>query len=153
MGQSAKWFFKNKEWYLIGQHGHEIIRTNGAGFRIVGGSGTLQNVGVGTLATLQSLKLGGGSTLGAAYKLTGTCAGIAAIGSGAIAVGTITGMTGVAVGDAVMGAPKADVSAGHVGIGGFFVPTTNVVNVWLQNSKPDSAGSFPATGFDIFAVR
>ena len=48
---------------------------------------------------------------------------------------------------------KANRSAGHVGVAGFYVPTNNVLNVFLQNSKPDSAGSFPATGWDIVALR
>ena len=108
---------------------------------------------IGTLATIQNIIVGSGSRQTFILGFTGTNAAITSIGTGAIAQGTITNATGIAVGDKVFGVPKADRSAGHVGFAGFHVPTTNTLNVWVQNSKPDSAGSFPATGWDIITFR
>ena len=100
------------------------------------------------------LKVGdSGSQVSQVLGFTGTNAAITAVGSGAIAVGTITNAMGIAAGDKIFGAMKADRSAGHVGVAGFYVPINNVLNVFLQNSKPDSAGSFPATGWDTVALR
>ena len=92
------------------------------------------------------------------FGFIGSNAAITAVGTLAIAVGTISiagtvNASGVAMGDKIFGVPKADRSGGHVGVVGFYVPTTNTLNVWLQNSKADSAGSFPATGWDVIAFR
>ena len=107
----------------------------------------------GTLATIEAATIGSGTQLDFILGFTGSSALLTAIGTGAIAVGTITNATGLAVGDKVFGTPKTNFAGGHVGPAGFFVPTANVLNVFLQNSKPDSAGSFPAVGWDIVAVR
>jgi len=86
------------------------------------------------------------------FNFVGTSAGITAVGSAAVAVGTVTNATGLAVGDIVFGNPKVAL-AGHVGAVGFHVPTNDTLNVYIANIKPDSAGSIPAEGWDIFAIR
>lgn len=131
-------------------------------------TGTATNVNVGTLATIRSFSTTGvgsigdaqiaGLTVGASgtkllnlLKFTGTIAGIAAIGSGAVAVGTVTGMT-VTTGDSIFVTPKVTLT-GHVGIVGALCPSTNTVNVFIANHKPDSAGSLPDTGVDVWVFR
>ena len=85
-------------------------------------------------------------------KFVGTVGGIAAVGTLAMAIGTITGATGLLPGDVIFGVPKAALG-GNVGLGGFHVPTNNTLNVYIQNVSGLSAGSLPATGFDIAALR
>ena len=116
---------------------------------------------VGTQATIrnldinQILKVGDdGTDIAKILLLIGTLPAIAAVGSGATAVATITGVAsaGIAVGDRVTGQPLA-AFAGHLGLGGFFVPTTNVVNAYIQNTKPDSAGSLIPKGIALTVIR
>ena len=111
------------------------------------------NAAVGSTATIRTgaiarLAVGGGETLTKVHKFVGTSLALAAVGTGIIAVGTILGAV-CAVGDSVFGVPKTDRSAGGIGIAGFRVPTTNVINILVQNSIQDSAGSYPGAGFDM----
>lgn len=105
----------------------------------------------GTLATIQATKIGGGAQINKVHKFVGTNLALTAVGTGAVAIATMLGAV-CAVGDSVFASPKADVSARHVGLAGLRVPTTNVINMLLQNSKPDSAGSYPGTGWDVTVV-
>jgi len=114
--------------------------------------GSVQNLNVGTLATLQAANIGAGDTLSKIGFLSGTLGGIAAVGTSAIAVGTVTGMTGLAVGDKVFGLPKSAL-AGNIGIAGFHVPTTNVLNAYVINPDPVTAGSLPSVGLDVLYIR
>ncbi len=111
------------------------------------------NVAVGTALTAAGLTMGGGTKLTYMLSFTGTSAAITSVGSGAIAVGTITNATGIAVGDKVFGNARGSTSDSHVAFAGFRIPTANVLNVLLSNSKPDSAGSYVAVGWDIVAIR
>ena len=97
-------------------------------------------------------RIGAGGTISLIQKFSGTLTGITAVGSGATAVGTVTGMTGIAFGDSVFGNPKAALG-GNIGIAGWHVPTTNTVNAYITNTKPDSAGSLAAVGVDILVLR
>jgi len=148
------WFWNpnSKRWELRG-------KTKGEPGAFVDEIGLGSNKGIRTSATASlaaidspSVVVGDGGALTLINKLTGTLGAIAAVGSGATAVGTITGMTGVAIGDVIFGTPKAAL-AGNIGLGGFYVPTTNVVNAYVQNTKPDSAGSLISVGIDILQIR
>ena len=123
----------------------------------VGTLATLQAtviVGIGSIADsrIQRTLIGGGATLSLVTKLTGTLA-LAAIGTGAMAVATVTGMgsAGVAVGDLIFGNPKAALS--RIGLVGWFVPTTNVVNAYIMNPSDQGGGSLPAVGVDLTQIR
>lgn len=111
---------------------------------------------VASITTLHNTRarIGDGGTISLIKKFTGTLPAITGIGSGATAVNTLSNVAsaGIAVGDLVFGNVKAALG-GHTGLGGFFVPTTNVVNAYIQNTKPDSAGSFVAVGADILVLR
>ena len=98
------------------------------------------------------VKYGGGTAFTKEAKLTGTIGAMTSVGTAATAVGTVTGMTGLAIGDVVTIMPKAAIG-GLLGIGGAYVPTTNTLNVWITNPSPDSAGSLIATGFDVIYKR
>ena len=100
------------------------------------------------------LRVGGGGTLGLITRLSGTIPGISAIGSGAVAVATITGQAsaGIAVGDLIFGMPRAAIG-GNTGIVAYIVPTTNLVNAHIANTKPDSAGSFVSVGVNLLQIR
>ena len=157
MGKSQFWFNSREDrWEIRGNDGKQIAYFPPDGLVVPEGkTGTISALDVGSLADLQGVKIGGEDTITWFNKHIGTLTGIAAIGSGGVALGTITGVASLAVaaGDVVFGCPKADRSAGHVNLQGFYVPTTNVINAYLQNSKSDSAGSYPSTGIDLFIVR
>ena len=125
----ANIFFKDGKWHILGQMGAEIARFGNDG-----------------------LKLGGGEAILKMGRLSGTLAGIAAIGSAAVAVGTVTGMTGLVTGDRVF-VTKKTAFAGNVGFVGAIVPSTNTLNIWVANTKPDSAGSIPSCGVDVVYLR
>ena len=144
--RNLHWSQVNSRWEADGRDG------NTKGYIGEGGIGG-NNVTVATLADITgALKIGAGAETSFIEKYTGTLAG-GSIGTASILRQTITGSHACAIGDLVFGNLKTDRSAGHVGIGGFMVPTTNTVDVWLQNSKPDSAGSLPATGVDVYILR
>ena len=139
----ANWFFNSRDnkWELRGRFGTEIFHASDQEAKF---PNSLEVVG--------TLTIGGGQALTRFGMLSGTIGGIAAIGSAAVAVGTITGMTGLAVGDKCMIIPKAAL-AGNVGIVGAYVPTTNTLNAYIANTKPDSAGSLPHSGVDVLYFR
>ena len=104
------------------------------------------------VSRLAKLRIAEGGTIGAFTKLTGTLTGIAPIGTGAVAVGTVTGVTGIAVGDLIHVMPKAAL-AGNIGFVGAYIPTTNTVNIYVANTKSDSAGSLVDVGVDLLHMR
>lgn len=108
---------------------------------------------VGTLATLQAARVGSGPQINFMLGFIGSSASITSVAVGEITIGTITNATGLAVGDKVFGNPKAaTLQTGRLGIAAFYVPTTNVLNVHIANLGT-VAGSLPAVGWDMFAVR
>ncbi len=136
---------------------------------VVGAQGSIQNLNVPTLATLRAinvagvgsiasadiptLKVGaGGGALTLRMKVTGTIS-LAAVGTCGVGVATMTGIgsSGIAVGDLVTVTPKAAISG--VGFVGAYIPTTNVVNVYVVNPDILSAGSLPAVGIDAHISR
>jgi|SRR3990167_224065 len=152
MGKANLWFnSRDNRWEVRDKYGDAIAYFYSGGIVAPGKTGTLADLNIGTLATLRTAAIGGGTTITKIVKFSGTLTGITSVGTTAVAVGTVTGAT-VAVGDTVFGVPKADRSAGHVILGEFYVPTTNVVNVMLMNPRVDSAGSYPSTGVDMVAI-
>ena len=88
------------------------------------------------------------------YGFVGSNAGLTDIAAygGAIAIGTITGATGLNVGDKVFGVRKnTNLQAGLL-TSQFYIPTTNVLNVHVGNLGT-GAGSLPAGGWDVVALR
>lgn len=85
-------------------------------------------------------------------SFVGSSAALSAVGTATTAIATITAATGVAVGDKVFGNPRVALG-GDLGLGGFHVPTTNVINALITNPSPDGGGSLPARGWDITVVR
>ena len=108
---------------------------------------------VGTQATIQRAVIGAGSNLDYLLGFTGTSAAITSVTAAGVTVGTITNATGLAVADKVFGVPKSTgLSSANIGIGAFYVPTTNTLNVHFVNPAA-GAGSLAAVGWDIIAVR
>jgi hypothetical protein len=121
---------------------------------VIANTGSIANLTT-TNGLLNNTKLGAtGGTISVLLGLTGTLPGITGIGSGGVAVATMTGVAsaGVAAGDIIFGVPKAALG-GHTGIVGWHVPTTNVINAYIANTKPDSEGSFVPVGVDVAALR
>ena len=144
-----------------------IVTIDGNGLSVARGSLSYNQLTVGSLLSGNTLNIGGigsiadarvqrlilgGGTISLLKKFTGTIA-LTAVGTGSVAVATISGQgsAGIAVGDLVFGNPKAALSG--VGIAGFYVPTTNVVNVYISNPNSQGGGSLPATGIDIYVQR
>jgi hypothetical protein len=112
--------------------------------------------GVGSIAQadIPNLKIGaGGGQITLVAKVTGTIA-LAAVGTATTGVATMTGVgsAGVAVGDIIRIMPKA-AQAGGVAISGPYIPTTNVINVYVTNPQPNTAGSLVAVGVDALILR
>ena len=149
----ANIYFKNGKWNIDGQFGTRVAEFLQDGLRLPG-TGTLSNANIGTLATLEKARIGGLHYLTGVLKATGTTPGVSSIGSAAVTTVTLTNVAslGLAVGDLILANPKQAL-AGHIAYGGAHVPTTNVVNIYLANTKPDSAGSAPAIGWDIMMLR
>ena len=148
MGKAKNWFWSSirNAWLLTGKGGTEIAELGDAGLRLAS-TGTLPAINVGS-----TLTLGGGTGLNKIGVVTGTILPLTSIGSGATAISTISGMSGITTGDKVFISPIAAIG-GHTNLGVAFVPSTNTVNVWISNTKPDSAGSFVAVGADVLYVN
>ena len=133
----ANWFYdsKDRRWKLRGAAGETIAEFDDTSSKFPKG-----------------IVVAEGTEFTKLVKITGTLTGIAAIGSAAVAIGTVTGVTDVAVGDLIHVMPKAAL-AGHIGFVGAYVPTTNTVNIYVGNTKPDSAGSLPSVGVDLLQIR
>jgi len=141
--------------YYDAQRGAYVISAKHGGNEVVVFNNGKVDVGKGEVA-LTSIKVGANalvSNISNVMGWVGSCAAITAVPTAAVAIGTITGATGLAVGDVIFATPKTNQSASHVSVAGFFVPTANTLNVLLQNIKPDSQGSYLAAGFDIIALR
>lgn len=109
--------------------------------------------GEGGLYSKAGVKAGSsGTTMGQIRKLTGTLPATN-VGSAAGAVVTITGMTGLAIGDMVFITPKVAFTDANLGIGAVRIPTTNTLNVTLINHRAATAGSTAAIGVDVLAFR
>ena len=150
----AKWYYsaRDKKWILTNRGGNQIFAVVEDGVAI---ANTLAVAGVGSFADarLQRIKLGLGATLSLFNKITGTIAAIAAIGSGAVAIGTLTLVGGsINVGDVIFGNTDQAL-AGHIGIAGYWIPSINTINFAIANHKPDSAGSFPGCGWTGLQVK
>lgn len=156
MAKPRNWFWNPtaQRWENAGRSGNVTTYINDSGIGVNGVATVSKTLNVASLSTLQAVKVGDGQQVDYIRKATGTIAEISAIGTGAIAIGTITGIAslGVAVGDVVFGNLKADRSGGHVGLAGIYVADVNLIKVFLQNSMPNSAGSFPHTGIDIAVI-
>ena len=142
-----------KRWELSGKaKGIVTAFADGAGLGSDKGIRTSQTGSL-SKADAATLVVGGGD-ITKMKKYTGTLPGIAAIGTGACTWGTLTnvGSGAIAVGDMVLAIPKASLD-GNIFFGATRVPTTNVVNILVGNTKPDSAGSLAHTGVDIFVIR
>ena len=108
---------------------------------------------IGTQADIQRLLVGSGSNINFMLGFTGTSALLTAIGVEDITVGTITNATGIAAGDKIFGVPKElTMNTSKAAIAAFYVPTNNVLNVHIANIGT-MAGSLPALGWDIMAMR
>ncbi len=128
-------------------------------------TGTMTNVNVGTALVAQTVRVAGvgsladarvqriivgvGATLSIITKISGTLPTIAAVGSGATAIATVGGVasSGILVGDFLVLKLYGD-PGNNMGVGGYYIPTTNVVNVLIQNTQ-DAAGSLAGLGVDI----
>ena len=142
-GASWKYNSKDREWQLTGKDG--VVRAKwGEDANIISKPTTYEG----------TVKLGSsGTPLTQILKFVGTSALLSSVVLGGNTTGTITGAAGVAVGDTVVGLPKGTtVDVGKLAISHFSVPTTNVVNVRVVNIGT-VAGSLPATGWDIVAIR
>ena len=157
------WFWNSvaSRWELRGiAKGEPIAYANDLGLGVpqnlqVGQVATIgRTLNVGTLAVIQQIRVGVGATLAWIEKVIGTTPAVSAIGSGAVTTVTLTNFAslGIAVGDKVFCNPKQAL-AGHIAFGGAHIPTTNVINIYLGNTKPDSAGSAPAIGWDALLIR
>ena len=155
MGKANFWYnSRDRRWELRRRDGTCIAFWSDDGYsrdeqgRVVAGVATLQTGQVGTL------RIAAGDNVSRLFSAIGTSPAVAAIGSASTVVATLTGMgsIGAAVGDKVFGNPKQAL-AGHIAFGGLHIPTTNVLNVYLANTKPDSAGSAPAIGWDVVIYR
>lgn len=82
------------------------------------------------------------------FSFVGSSAAIANTGS-LMLVGTITGGTGLKIGDKVFASPKVELSAAI--LGGFHIPTTNTLNFYV--ASPDGVGSMRAMSWDVFAIK
>ena len=92
------------------------------------------------------------------YKFVATLSAAVAVPSGAVGVGTLQSLTGsgvgcaeLAVSDFVFGVPKVALSS--VNLGGFHIPTTNTLNIYLTGAGVNGVGSLAIMGFDCFAIR
>ena len=81
-------------------------------------------------------------------SFVGSSAAIANTGS-LMLTGTITGGTGLSVGDKVFASPKVALASAVVV--GFHIPTTNTLNFYALS--PNAVGSFAARGWDVFAIK
>ena len=121
-------------------------------------TGTITNANVGTLATIQKASVAqlvvGGQTVTSILEASGTFPGLTAVGTEGVGVATMTGVAslGVLAGDVVFGVPKGALAA-NIGFSHFYVPTTNVINIYVVNNSQASAGSQPAVGVDVVAMR
>lgn len=159
------WFFNttSRRWELRGTKigdplmavGDDGLTIN-APYTITSANITTGSIASATIAqgNIAQFQVGGGGTLSYIKKFVGTLTGIAAVGTAAVAVGTMTGIgsAGIAVGDLVLVVPKVAL-AGHIGFVGAYVPSINTINVLVANTKPDSAGSFVAVGVDALIIR
>ena len=111
--------------------------------------------GVASLASarITSAAVGAGKAISFITKLSGTLPAIA-VGTGLGKIGTVTNMGSgaIAVGDIIHVVQKGAL-AGQVMIGGAYVPTTNVVNVYVTNPHPGDIGSMPHVGIDVLQMR
>ncbi len=118
--------------------------------------GTITDLNVGTLATADALRVGSGASVAFIHSFIGSSALITGLGTLIHAVATIAIAAGadLAVGDRVFGNPKAGAGLGpRISVGPFRVPSINTLNVDIANLDPDSAGSFPAVGWDLTVMR
>ena len=100
------------------------------------------------------LGIGGNPAIGYFRKFVGSNAALASVVAygGAVAIGTITNATGLAVGDFVRGIRKnTNLQTVPLSVG-FYVPTTDTLNIQVGNFGT-IAGSLPAGGWDIVAIR
>ena len=96
----------------------------------------------------------GGTSLGYFRKFVGSNAALASVVAygGAVAIGTITNTTGLQVGDAIFGVRKnTNLQTVPLNVK-FYVPTTDTLNIHVGNFGT-IAGSLPAGGWDIVAIR
>ena len=121
-------------------------RTNAWEFKGAGGA-LIARIGGGGIETGD-----GGTGIKKMGLITGTIGALTAVGTGLVSIGTVTNMTGLAIGDKVFVTPKAAI-AGNIGLVGAYIPTTNTLNVLLANTKQNSAGSFVAKGVDVIYFR
>ncbi len=145
MAGGASWSYnsKDREWQLTGKDG--VVRARwGEDANIISKNTTFS----GTVKTGPS-----GTALTQILKFVGTNALLSTVALAENTTGTITGAAGIAAGDTIVGVPKSNsINTGRLAIGHFFVPTTNVLNVRVVNIGT-VAGSLPATGWDIVAIR
>jgi len=156
MGKPHNWRWNplTQQWEIQGRgDGNPLLAVSEAGMWMGAATATLPNVNVGTLLTAAGIKVAN-ETFTFMRKITGTMPAITAVGTATVAVATITGVASgaIAVGDIVTGVPKVAM-AGKLGLAGFHIPTTNVVNAYVINPAVDSAGSLTARGIDLFITR
>lgn len=154
MGKANFWYnARDKRWELRNRSGvvsafwHDDGYAQDEGGRVTKGIGTI------TDARIVRAMIGGGATLSMLTKNSGTLASVA-VGTGLNVLGTLTGMgsAAIAVGDLIFLNAKIP-SLGNVLFGGGYIPTTNVVNVFLNNLVLTDVGSIPHTGVDVYRVR
>ncbi len=154
MGKANFWYnARDKRWELRNRSGvlstfwHDDGYAQDEGGRVTKGIGTLAD------ARIARAMIGGGATLSMLTKNSGTLASVA-VGTGLSILGTLTGMgsAAIAVGDLIFLNAKTP-SMGNILVYGGFVPTTNVINVFLSNPVLSDVGSIPHTGVDVFRLR
>ena len=121
--------------YYDAQRKAYVISAKGGGNEVLVYDNGIIKLGVGKV-DLTTIRVGSNAltcTISQILGWVGTCGALSSVPTAAIAIGTITGATAIEQCDIVCGMAKADRSAGHVGIAGFYIPTTNCLNVHLQN--------------------
>ena len=172
MAESRKpvfaWNPRNKrfEWW-VSDKTQPIAYIDGNGLTVNKGSLSYSSLTVGTLTTTRTLNVTtvgsiaqvratnlilGGGTISLITKVTGTIV-LAAVGTNAVAVATVTGLgsAAIAVGDMVTVTPRAAITGVLLGLG--WIPTTNVVIVPVCNPSGVGGGSLPAVGVDVLITR
>jgi hypothetical protein len=142
MGQANLFYNKiTNRWECRDRGGNKVFDVDGTSLNVVGG-----------ITAGGALSAGGGTSITKMGVLTGTLLPITAVGTATTAIGTVSNMTGLAIGDKVFVTPKAAIGGGLV-VGNPVIPTTNTLNLTIQHSDPVNAGSLVAVGFDVTYMR
>ena len=113
-----------------------------------------QSLNVGTLATLEKMRIGGKHYLSRILTAVGTSPNTNAP-TLSIAIANLSGIgsLGIDVGDIVLVHQKDSLAGGNAGYVGHLVPTTNVIEVHMLYASGLVGGSIVAAGWDILVFK